>query len=195
MKNVKTKSAPAKKTVAKKNTVASRTAAKKTVTPAKAMSKTVVTPNIGLRAAIRDFFARYFVFNGISTRAQYWWVALFNFLVLAFLGFGVPGIAVMVLESGVTGGGVFLGMLGLACMTVGGLFGFAIIIPTIALWARRVHDAGFSAWVLFVPWIVVAMTRLVLPDTISNVLSFMVSAWGLALALMPSKVENNPYRE
>ena len=184
MKNVTKKSVPAKKTAAKKNTVASRRTPRKTVAPAKVMSKTVPAPRVGFRAAVRDFFDRYFVFNGTSTRAQYWWAMLFVTAPL-LLGLILSGVAIFI-DAPL----IIVALLGLMA-----LFCVAVIIPYFALVSRRIHDAGFSAWIYFGPMIAVLLLSMFISDAAGDILGYIINGLEIAFALMPSKLENNPYRE
>ena len=97
---------------------------------------------LGFGEAVRSFFNRYADFQGRSRRAEYWWVYLFNTLVVtalvlvAFLpgsinyATGEPGPIYFVLV-----GVIFLYML-------------ATIIPGLALMLRRLHDVNLSGWIL-----------------------------------------------
>ena len=179
MKNIKTK-----KPVAKKSTVKKTTAWKKSVvTPV----KTAPVRKTGFRAAMSDFFARYFAFNGTSTRAQYWWVTLFVCVIMVLCIVVLPWLALAV-------GSVMLAWLCIVLMWLAALFGIAIIIPSLALMSRRIHDAGLSAWVFFAPQIIVSLMEW-FRVPFSDVLSISVGIFGLVLTLLPSKLKDNPYRE
>ena len=82
-------------------------------------------PMVGFTQAISLGFSNYINFQGRATRAEYWWWTLF--IVIADV---VLGIVDAILGTG------FLGS----------LFGLAIIIPGLALGARRLHDIGKSGW-------------------------------------------------
>lgn len=194
MKNTKTKTAAVKKPVAKaakkpapakRAAVSKKPAQKRIVAAPVAHTAAPASKMIGFGQAVRNFFARYFDFNGTSTRAEYWWVELFNLIVI--------GAGYAVLPS------IFMWWLGaplLALIFIYAtiLYTIAVAIPSLALASRRVHDAGFSAWVFFGPVIIlVAMNFFALPGT--DIVGFLVSVWGLALTLMPSKIQNNPYRD
>lgn len=77
--------------------------------------------NVDFITAIKLFFANYANFRGRSTRAEYWFVQLFGFIVSMALSF-----------TGI----VYLSW----------LFALAIIVPSLALTTRRFHDAGYSGW-------------------------------------------------
>jgi len=97
---------------------------------------------IGFVDAIKMFFRRYVDFQGRSTRAEYWWVALFQIIAVIILmipAFGVIG--TMAENSGEFGAGAALSFLPV------GLFALAVIIPNIALFIRRLHDINLTGWV------------------------------------------------
>ena len=87
--------------------------------------------------AIATFFKRYFDFEGRSSRAEYWWFFLFNYLIL---------IAALILD---------IIIFGIAAMDetilFQGLWSLATFIGMISLAVRRLHDidkTGF--WLLYI---------------------------------------------
>ena len=76
---------------------------------------------------------QYFDFAGRARRKEYWMFVLFNIIVSVVLAI-VDGIAGTSTSLG--------GTLGL----FGGLYSLAVLIPSIALGARRLHDIGKSGW-------------------------------------------------
>ena len=87
--------------------------------------------------AIATFFKRYFDFEGRSSRAEYWWFVLFNYLIY---------IAAFILD---------IIIFGIAAMDEAflfqGLWSLATLIGVISLGVRRLHDidkTGF--WFLYV---------------------------------------------
>jgi uncharacterized membrane protein YhaH (DUF805 family) len=91
--------------------------------------------------AVKMFFARYVDFQGRSRRSEYWWVVLFNLIV-----FGVLGILLGVL-GGLNPETGAMGPLGFVFVGVMVLYGLAIIIPSIALFIRRLHDINQTGWI------------------------------------------------
>jgi uncharacterized membrane protein YhaH (DUF805 family) len=78
--------------------------------------------------AIKSFFANYANFSGRARRSEYWFSILF--IVLA-------SFATSMLDA-FGGGGL-----------ITGLFSLAIIIPSLSLLVRRMHDTGKSGvWIL-----------------------------------------------
>ena len=96
-------------------------------------------------------FKKYAVFSGRAARPEYWWFVLAD-LIVAFLLSLVVGIVI-----GAAGGssGVAQG--------VSFLYNLAVLLPTIGVGIRRLHDTNRSGWWLllnFIPiigwiWIIV----------------------------------------
>lgn len=88
---------------------------------------------------------KYAVFEGRASRTEFWMFALFNFIVGVVLGI-VDGILHL---KGTYGLGV-----------LGGLYNLGVLLPSIGVSIRRLHDTGRSGWWLllsFIPiigWIV-----------------------------------------
>ncbi len=79
---------------------------------------------IDFATAVRLFFTKYATFTGRATRAEYWWVMLFLFLVSMVLG--------------------WLGKFGTILSLI---FSIACIVPQLSLSFRRLHDSGLSGWI------------------------------------------------
>ena len=73
-----------------------------------------------------DVLKKYAVFSGRAHRTEFWMFALFNFIISFVLG----------LIQGVIGIGSALS----------GIYTLAILVPSIAVSARRLHDTGRSGW-------------------------------------------------
>lgn len=106
-----------------------------------------------------DVLKNYFGFSGRARRAEYWYFTLFNMLVGIVLA-GIDWVTgTLDPETGV-------GLLG-------GVYTLAILIPSIAVVFRRLHDTGRSAWwlfILFIPLIgaIVLLVFLVQDSTAGN---------------------------
>ena len=92
---------------------------------------------MGFQEAIKAFFSNYVKFDGRSSRSEYWWPALAMTLVnyVVILPF-------QLLVSEGLGGVLSL------------LFSLAIILPSIAVAIRRLHDTNKSGWwylLVFIP--------------------------------------------
>lgn len=85
--------------------------------------------------SIRICFSKYADFNGRAGRPEFWWWTLFTFLVSMATG--------MVSDM------------------LSGLFSLAVLLPSLAVGARRLHDTDRSAWFLLL-WLIPLIGWLVL---------------------------------
>ncbi|MCO1339831.1 hypothetical protein BJH93_13155, partial [Kocuria polaris] len=114
--------------------------------------------------AVKRFFTKYAVFTGRASRSEYWWVYLAMTIVsmavavLMFIAIGAVAASTdfTALEDPAAMDSVGAGAIGIAVVLYAILaaFGLAILVPTIAVTVRRLHDAGFSGWwylISFIP--------------------------------------------
>jgi len=84
--------------------------------------------------SIRTCFSKYAVFDGRASQSEFWWWFLFTFLASAAAG--------------------------IVSQPLAGLFSLGVLLPSLAVGARRLHDTDRSGWFLllwFVPivgWII-----------------------------------------
>lgn len=84
--------------------------------------------------SIRTCFAKYASFSGRAARSEYWWFVLFTLIASTVLGF--------------------------ISEIVSAIFSLAVLLPSIAVGVRRLHDVDKSGWFLllwFIPvigWII-----------------------------------------
>jgi uncharacterized membrane protein YhaH (DUF805 family) len=132
-------------------------------------------------AAYRAFWRRgYTEWAGTSSRSEYWWSWLANFLICLLLC--VLFVLTVFLDDALfTESAIFSGI------TLVFAFGYvgAAIIPAISMLTRRMHDAGLSAWF----WL------LYLTTFIPAVGSYIWSIIVLIFALLPTKTTDNPYHK
>lgn len=98
--------------------------------------------------AIGRYFRKYGVFSGRASRAEYWWIALFNVVVLAVLGGLAIGLGVATGRPSATGDGVYLGDGGAVGGILVGIWFLATFVPGLAVTVRRLHDANFSGFLI-----------------------------------------------
>ena len=105
-------------------------------------------------SAYKKFWTRYADFSGRSSRSDYWWVFLCNFLItlpfslIAFFGFFIPLFSEFYyskmydyepdLSGAMAGAG-----LAMFIMFLLAIYGLATIVPHLAITVRRLRDAGF----------------------------------------------------
>lgn len=84
--------------------------------------------------SISTCFSKYAKFDGRASRSEFWWWFLFTFLASAAAG--------------------------IVSETLSALFSLTVLLPSLAVGARRLHDTDRSAWFLllwFIPiigWII-----------------------------------------
>lgn len=80
--------------------------------------------------AYKKFLNNYFNFKGRSTRSDYWYVVLANFIIgftLGFISSLIPSLTNLF-------------------TTLSYMYSLAIIVPALALIVRRLHDINKSGW-------------------------------------------------
>ena len=73
-----------------------------------------------IQKAVRTCLTKYADFNGRAARPEFWWFVLAQFVVGLILNMVLP--------------------------ILGGLFSLAMLLPSLAAGARRLHDMGKSGW-------------------------------------------------
>lgn len=81
---------------------------------------------VSFTEAISMGFNRYCCFTGRSSRSEYWWWALFMFIIGALVS--------AIFGDGTTG------------RIVSGIVSLAFFLPNLGLAMRRLHDIGRSGW-------------------------------------------------
>lgn len=84
---------------------------------------------------------KYAVFQGRARRNEYWYFVLFNFLI----SFGIG------LFEGVLGA-----ILGTDIIFLSTIYSLVILVPSLAVAVRRLHDTGRSGW-----WLLIGLIPLV----------------------------------
>ncbi|UCI07653.1 DUF805 domain-containing protein [Mesorhizobium sp. B1-1-8] len=82
-------------------------------------------PSMGFGEAISSFFQNYANFSGRASRSAFWFAYLFIFIV---------GIAMIVVDA-VVGNEL-----------ISSIWNLAILVPTLAMTTRRLHDINRSGW-------------------------------------------------
>ena len=98
-------------------------------------------------AAVKRFFAKYSTFSGRASRSEYWWWALVSCVVYMVIGFltlvlGASGSTVGSDGTRVPGPGATIMLVLILVWYV------AVLVPSLALTVRRLHDINFSGWML-----------------------------------------------
>ncbi len=92
-----------------------------------------------------EVLKKYAVFSGRARRKEYWMFTLFSTIIALVLGFiedivrGIVGIAPETNQS-----------------ILVGIYTLAVLIPSIAVSVRRLHDTGRSGW-----WVLISLVPLI----------------------------------
>ena len=88
--------------------------------------------------AVKSVFSKYATFSGRARRSEYWYFALFNFIISLVLSilFNVSGLKFFQILSS--------------------LWSLAVLIPGLAVGVRRLHDINKPG-----PWILIALVPIV----------------------------------
>ncbi|MFT8704615.1 DUF805 domain-containing protein [Bifidobacterium aquikefiricola] len=88
---------------------------------------------ISFKDAVIRFFKKYATFSGRASRSEYWWAYLFTTLVSFAISM------------------IFAAMNSNIGNSLSVLWSLAVLIPSIAIAVRRLHDANLSGWWYFLP--------------------------------------------
>ena len=88
--------------------------------------------------SVKQCLRKYGDFSGRATRAEFWWWQVFGW---------IGGLIFGVVDSSIRS---FAGADSYAFSPFGSIFGLAILLPGLAVQARRLHDIGKTGW-----WILV----------------------------------------
>ncbi|MDZ4136420.1 MAG: DUF805 domain-containing protein, partial [Paracoccaceae bacterium] len=85
---------------------------------------------------VRTVFSKFATVQGRAQRSEYWWFVLFSFIVSIILS---------LFDNAILGGSL-----------LGSLWSLAVLVPSICVGVRRLHDIGKSGWwllIIFIPLI------------------------------------------
>lgn len=88
---------------------------------------------------------RYAEFSGRSSRAEFWWFMLFMIIIFMVIWFVMAGSIGGLIAAGTDPNGAALPALGGGILIIM-LLSLAIVIPSIAVQVRRLHDTNRSGW-------------------------------------------------
>jgi uncharacterized membrane protein YhaH (DUF805 family) len=131
---------------------------------------------VGFGEAIKRAFAGATTWSGRSTRAEYWWWFLFVWLLslIPYVGIFASMDWTSNGDGSVSGSG---GGVSALWLIIGVIVTLALLLPSIAVSVRRLHDTSRSGWWY---WIVL------IPCGIGAI-------WYLVLMLLPSAQGQNQY--
>ena len=88
---------------------------------------------MGFFEAVRSVFSKYFEFSGRALRSEYWYWALFLFIV------GIP-----------------VGVLSLFWLPIYFIWSIGLFFPNLAVSVRRLHDSDYSGW-----WVLIGIIPII----------------------------------
>lgn len=86
-----------------------------------------------------EVLKKYAVFEGRARRKEYWFFVLFNILI---------SIGLTIIDSAT---GMFDAQAGMGLLS--GIYALAVLVPSIAVGVRRLHDTNRSGWWLLISFI------------------------------------------
>jgi uncharacterized membrane protein YhaH (DUF805 family) len=101
---------------------------------------------MGMGQAIRTCFSKYVDFNGRAQRSEFWWWILGIWLISLVLSF-VDSTLFGTVETTDTS---FSASTDTPILS--GIFGLAVLLPNLAVTARRLHDRNLSGWWMLAPY-------------------------------------------
>ena len=144
--------------------------------------------------SISRFWKKYVDFTSTAQRSEYWFAQLF--VVLSAL----PLVFLTVIADMM--GSYEFGIFSLILIN---LFSAVILVPQYSLFARRCHDIGMSAKLAIVLLVMEIFSygldtvslemESAAIDAFSTMIMFIIGLIMLVIALIPSKLEDNPYRK
>jgi uncharacterized membrane protein YhaH (DUF805 family) len=105
--------------------------------------------------AVRSALTSYATFSGRARRSEYWWFYLFTLLV---------GVATSLIDALLNA--AFNNEIGIA----GVITSLALLLPTLAVTSRRLHDTGRTGWWMLLPAIPLVATIVVAIAALFSVL-------------------------
>lgn len=118
---------------------------------------------MGFSDAVKSALSKYIVFEGRASRAEYWWFILFQIIV---------SIVTMVLD----------GLLG-TVLILNSLAMLGLLLPSIMVSIRRLHDTDRSGW-----WLLIVLIPLI-GAIVLLVFTLLKGTEG------PNRFGNDPYQE
>lgn len=114
----------------------------------------------GFADSVKRAFSQYAKFDGVASVAEFWWFYLFNLIVAGVLYFLV---FVLVIGTAASGGdGETAGASTLVVLLILGLYGLAVLLPSLGVTIRRLHDAGYSGFFVLLEFVGLGIVTLVL---------------------------------
>ena len=112
--------------------------------PCPHLHPSALPPTLSFGDAIATVFRKYAEFTGRASRSEFWWFALFSFLVSSALG---------ALNIWTPEGVISIGS------SLASVWSLAVLVPSLAVAVRRLRDAGHAWTELF--WLLLPIAGLI----------------------------------
>ena len=98
--------------------------------------------------AVRTCIDKYATFDGRATRSEFWWWYLFTVLIglIGYIPLMILGLLAASSDSGTSSATGILGIILVVLWIIWIVLVIALMIPTLAVGCRRLHDRGQSGW-------------------------------------------------
>ena len=119
---------------------------------------------MGFIAAVKSVLGQYATFTGRARRSEFWMFYLFTLIIHTIFATVFTVALVVALAGSAASMDVFaaLGGLSLLIFVVWMLVNLALLLPTYAVWARRLHDMGQSGHWLWLNFVSLGIVPLVM---------------------------------
>jgi len=103
--------------------------------------------NFNLITAYKSMFKKYAQFSGRSRRSEYWLAYVTNMIIMTAIYFimFIPMVIEGIIFGEPTG---FSAVIAVLCSLLMLVYSIAILVPSLAMSVRRLHDIGKSGWFL-----------------------------------------------
>ena len=132
---------------------------------------------MSFREAIKVCFQKYFTFSGRARRSEYWSFALFCFLVSIILHF---------LDKFLFDKGIYIPVTILGksnAIGLGYIFDLGVLIPSLTVTVRRLHDIGKSGW-FYLPLFIIGLLFPFIDETRLEILAYKTLGIRIAVSVV-----------
>lgn len=132
--------------------------------------------------SIKSVFSKYATFSGRASRSEYWWFVVLNILISVVV-YGLACSSMPPVDTTVITepGGYYMAVMDAIpgwAYTVMSIYSLAILLPSLAVAVRRLHDTGRGGGWIFI-----------------NLVPIIGGIWYFILTVLPSQPEPNRFGE